>query len=261
MKYKCKQCKIDYETYNGLWKHNKKYHNIENKSFDKSDKSTDKPLDKPQVKKYSCSKCNTIFIHYQSRWKHEKKCNSAIKKDTEEKNKEMQIIKEEIEKLKKKVNKKVVNTNHGTIYNGNVVNNITINKIGSESLLEFNDNEITMIFNKELEGIITFIELLNFNERLPQNHSYCTTSLESKFLSTYNEETKTVEKDRKKYFFDKLLTTTIDRIQILYNSNKSKFNKMKQKQIEENIKNLKTLKDYDFNNKILHLCTFKMPNF
>lgn len=86
----------------------------------------------------------------------------------------MQLIKSKLDKLEKKVNKKVINNNHGNIYNGNVVNNnITINKIGSENLLDFNDIEITMIFNKELEGIITFIELLNFNERLPQNHSYC----------------------------------------------------------------------------------------
>ena len=85
-----------------------------------------------------------------------------------------------------------------------------------------------------------------------------TTSLESKYLSKYNEETKTIEKDRKKYFFDKLLNTTIDRIQILYNSNKKKFTKIKQKQIEENITNLKTLKNYDYNNKILKEMINKM---
>jgi hypothetical protein len=252
----------DYDTYNGLWKHNKKYHSkntSSDKPNDKPDKPNDKPDDKPDIKTYKCPKCENVFVHYQSRWKHQRNCNNIIKKDVEEKDKEMQLIKSKLYKLEKKVNKKVINNNNGNIYNGNVVNNnITINKIGSENLLDFNDNEITMIFNKELEGIITFIELLNFNERLPQNHSYCTTSLESKYLSKYNEETKTIEKDRKKYFFDKLLNTTIDRIQILYNSNKKKFTKIKQKQIEENITNLKTLKNYDYNNKILKEMINKM---
>jgi hypothetical protein len=164
-------------------------------------------------------------------------------------------LESKIDKINKKSNKKIINnTNNGMIIN----NNIIINKIGTENLLEFNDTEISMIFNKELEGIITFIELLNFNERFPQNHNYCTTSLESKYLSTYNDETKTIEKDRKKYFFDKLLSSSIDRIQILYNSNKNKFTKTKQKQIEENIMNLKAFKNYDFNNKILKEMINKM---
>jgi hypothetical protein len=201
------------------------------------------------TKIYKCINCNKEYKNKTSKYRHQKKCN--------EKNQELQLIKSKLEQLEKKVNKskKIINnTNNGTIIN----NNITINKIGTENLDALNDNEISMIFNKELEGVITFIELLNFNERLPDNHSYCTTSLESRFLSKYNEETQTIEKDRKKYFFDKLLNTTIDRIQILYNSNKTKFNKMKQKQIEENIKNLKTFKNYDFNNKILKEMINKM---
>ena len=71
-----------------------------------------------------------------------------------------------------------------------------------------------------------------------------------------------IEKDRKKYFFDKLLNTTIDRIQILYNNNKKlvskQFSKSKQKQIEDNIENLKTFKNYDFNNKLLKEMINKM---
>lgn len=260
MEYSCKQCDKNYSSYQSLWIHTKKYHNNHDKSKVDNDKPNDKPYDKPKDKKiYECSKCDSSFIHYQSRWKHEKKCNSTIKKNKEDEKKEMHIIKTKIEQLEKKVNKKVINTNHGNIYNGTVINNnITINKIGDENLSLLNDNEISMIFNKELESITTFIELLNFNERLPENHNHCTTSLESKYLSVYNSETNKIEKDRKKYFFDKLLNTSVDRIQILYNTNKNKFTKMKQKQIEENITHLKSFKNYDFNNKILKEMINKM---
>lgn len=80
-KYSCNKCKKDYDTYNGLWKHNKKYHvkNITNdKPFDKLNKSRDKPDDKPDIKTYKCPKCENVFVHYQSRWKHQKKCNNII---------------------------------------------------------------------------------------------------------------------------------------------------------------------------------------
>ena len=256
MLYTCTICKKEYSSYQSLWIHNKKFHTSDNKPSDKPNKPSDKPSDKPDCKKYQCSKCNTIFMHYQSRWKHEKKCTSDKIK---EKKDELIELKNKIEQLEKKVTKKTINNNSGTIYNGNVINNnITINKIGSENLSLLNDTEISMIFNKELESITTFIELLNFNERLPENHNYCTTSLESKFLSVYNKDTNTVEKDRKKYFFDKLLNSSVDRIQLLYNTNKNKFPKIKQKQIEANISNLKTFKNYDFNNKILKEMINKM---
>jgi hypothetical protein len=41
-----------------------------------------------------------------------------------------------------------------------------INKLGTENLAELNDTEISSIFNKEIESVLTFVELLNFNERL-----------------------------------------------------------------------------------------------
>ena len=262
--YICNICNINYKTYNGRWKHNKKYHsnNLDSNQhkiniYQHSNQhkiNIYQHSDKHENNILECKNCKKIFSFIQSRWRHEKTCN---KKD------EIIELKNKLDQLEKKVNKKsnkkiINNTNNGTIIN----NNITINKIGTENLALLNDNEISQIFNKELESIITFIELLNFNERLPQNHSYCTTSLESKYLSAYNKETNTIEKDKKKYFFDKLLNTTIDQIQILYNSNKSlvkkNFNKDKQMQIENNIINLKSIKNYDFNNKILKEIINKM---
>jgi hypothetical protein len=277
MEFKCAQCKKDYSSYQSLWNHNKKFHTINTSILPQTPSMTPQNTSN-MVVIYKCNKCSKILSRIDNLHRHEKKC-----KEKDNTNNEIIELKEEINKLKteitKKANKKTINNNHGNIQNGHIINNITINKIGNENLSLLNDNEITMIFNKELEGITTFIELLNFNERLPENHSYCTTSLESKFLSVYNSETNKIEKDRKKYvhlsegkteprldflkenltyFFDKLLGTTVDRIQILYNSNKTKFSKIKQKLIEDNIKKLKTFKNYDFNNKILKEMINKM---
>lgn len=246
MENKCKICDKLYASYQSLWNHCKKYHN--------NSDITKYAISMPKVVIYTCKYCKKEYNNKTSKYKHQIKC---YDKTTEIEKLKIEFTTkiEQLEKtVNKKTNKKIINNTN----NGTVINNIMINKIGTENLLEFNDNEISQIFNKELEGIITFIELLNFNERLPQNHNYCTTSLESKYLSKYNDETKMIEKDRKKYFFDKLLNTTIDRIQILYNNNKNKFPKSKQKQIENNIINLKTFKNYDFNNKLLKEMINKM---
>jgi N-acetylmuramoyl-L-alanine amidase CwlA len=47
-------------------------------------------------------------------------------------------------------------------------------------------------------------------------------------------------------------------MEILYNANTKKFNKIKRKQIEDNILNLKTIKNYHFNNKIVKEIMNKM---
>jgi hypothetical protein len=79
------------------------------------------------------------------------------------------------------------------------------------------------IFNKELSSVTTLIELLNFNERLPENHSFCTTNLESNYVSIYNTEKQIPEKDRKKYMFDTILDNSVDKLELLYNHYKNKF--------------------------------------
>ena len=266
MEYSCNKCNKLYSSYQSLWIHNKKFHSsisgivATTGGNDGGNSST--------IKVYICNICNKEYNNKYSKYKHQKTCKNANQKTNEIT--ELKIeIKQEIDKLKdentklkklidKKANKKVVNNNSGTFVNGNVTNNIVINKIGQENLLELNNKEITEIFNKELEGVLTFIELLNFNERLPSNHSFCTTSLESKYLSTYNTDTNKVDKDRKKYFFDKLLNISIEKMEKLFTLNKTKFNNKKQKQIQDNIMNLKSLRNYDFNNKLIKEISNKM---
>jgi hypothetical protein len=109
------------------------------------------------------------------------------------------------------------------------------------------------IFNKELESITTMIELLNFNERLPENHSFCTTNLESGYMAVYNTDKQTIEKDRKKYLFDKILDNSIDKIELLYDHYKTKFDRKRRNEIENNLNNIKEIKEIKiafFNNRI-----------
>lgn len=266
MEYTCKKCDKKYSSYQSLWIHNKKFHSSDGGKVDTT--GGNNGGNKVTSKIYTCNICNKEYNNKYSKYKHQKICKNANQKTNEIT--ELKIeIKHEIDKLKdentklkklidKKANKKVVNNNSGTIVNGNMTNNIVINKIGEETISKLNNKEITEIFNKELEGVLTFIELINFNERIPENHNFCTTALESKYLSTYNTDTNKVDKDRKKYFFDKLLNISIEKMEKLFTLNKKQFNNKKQKQIQDNIMNLKSLRNYDFNNKLIKEISNKM---
>ena len=70
--------------------------------------------------------------------------------------------------------------------------------------------------------LVYMVELLNFNEKLPENHSFCTTALNDKYISTLNTETLMVEKKRKKDFFDLMLNKSLKNIKTLYDKLKHK---------------------------------------
>ena len=252
MSFKCTICKKDYKSYQSLWNHNKKFHdNINNQTNDYNNQSNDYTNNETK-KLYSCSKCKKEYTHFQNRWRHEKTCNKVntetlINNGLAAIQQTCNILTKKITNLEKKSTKKYIN--NGTIVNGQ--NKMIINKTGTENVLELNDKEVTDIFNKEIEGVIKLIEFVNFNERLPSNHSFCSTALDSPYLSTYNIETNTIDKDRKKYFFDDLFSRAVERQEILYKNNKTKFTSEKRKQIEDNIENLKKIRNYDFNNKIV----------
>jgi hypothetical protein len=162
--------------------------------------------------------------------------------------KEIILLKEQVNKLSS--NNTTNNTNNGTINNNNNIQ-IIINKNGTENINELNEIEIKEIFANNFESIIKFIQHMNFNSRLPSNHNFCTTSLEGQYLSVYNTEKSEQMKERKKYFFEDLLSRSVSRMEILYKKNKSKFKKDKQIKIEEDIMTLKDIRDRDMNDVLL----------
>jgi len=243
MDFPCLICDKNYKSYQSFWNHKKKFHSEENNNY----------VDN-KVRDYSCNKCNKKFTRKDSMTYHF--TNTCKKKDDKLPINKTNELENKVLELEKKImlleNKTTNNNNinHGTI--NNTTNNIIyINKIGTENLLELNDKETTEIFNKEISGVVSLIKFINFNERLPSNHSFCTKSLEGKYLLTYNPEESKVESTRKKYFYQELLSTAVDKMELLYKACKNKFVKEKQVKIEETIKRLKDIKERDFSDKIL----------
>lgn len=202
--YHCEKCNLEFKTYNGFWKHNKNKH-----TAGQSDSTVNN--------RYKCDYCVRVYKHKQSKWSHEKTCKILNTKiDFEFLHKELVEVKNELDRVKNKpatiINNK--NINKGTINRGPVYNFLT--KPGEENINVLTEKEIEFIMDQEMNCLITLVELVNFNENHPENHSFCNTALNDKYISTMNTETLTIEKQRKKDFFDKTLSNGIRNMKLLY---------------------------------------------
>jgi hypothetical protein len=270
MEYTCEICNKNYKSYQSIWNHNHRYHknnsihissDYTQQSSNSLKKSSNKLLNTQtpiQTNSLTCEFCKKIFSRSDNLKRHKIKCNKNQTDKFEE-------IKEEIKELKKEFQveiKKLKTTKNGPTtnikVNGNIIGTNTDNgpkqiiyKTGTEKMDQITYGEVSTIFDNEIFSVIKLIELVNFSENKPENHSFCSTALESPYLSYYNTDTNSVNKERKRYFFEEVICKSIQNHEILYKKFKSKFNSSKRKQIEDNISNLKKMKENSFSSKIM----------
>ena len=148
----CTECNKDYSSYFSLWRHKKTIHKILD------------DIDTNNICKY----CNKELADRKSRWRHETK---TCKKNP--------ILEKKITNIN--VSK---NTNSNINVIQNQTNHITINfnTLGNENVLDLTEKQKEEIINDGIDGIITIIKHLNFNKDLPQNHLFCTTNLNNKYV-------------------------------------------------------------------------------
>jgi len=245
--YECKICNKSYASYQSLWIHNKKFHkvcvtpNVTNGNLLVTSCNTIVTNEKINNKIIKCCKCNLIFNSRQTRWRHEKKCTRILEISNNNTN---------INITNNNINNNTTNNINNNI-NNNVTNNkIIINAIGNENILNLSKKAVMNLFNQEFISITAVIQLIYFNEDHPENHYFCTTNLDSYYSSVYNTGKQTVDKDRKKYLFDKILDNSIEKLELLYSHYKQKFTFDKRRIIEDNIKNINDIKIAFFNNKL-----------
>ena len=259
MEYKCVICNKTYSSYQSHWIHNKKYHANELTITDK---------------KYECNSCNKIFNSRQSKYQHQQKCCNNTITD------EIKQLKAQIKELEKLNQPKLINNcnnnnsnNTTKTTNNGIINNITINQLGDESISKLTKNDIKTLAKLNLNAFAMIIELLNFNKNIPENHNFCTTSLEGNYINYYNKKNNRIEKMNKNDYIDKVLVNSIKKIEDLTlrlefnmdeNNLSSKYLEKFMKTVEKKDEILNYRKSYhknineiSYNNKEMVLDTWK----
>jgi hypothetical protein len=260
MVYKCLDCNKDYSSYQSLWIHNKKFHNINVKNSVKNIvKNVKNSVKNVKNDNYICELCNKTFSCRQS--KHEHKKNKTCQKDIKinELENKIILIKKEIDEYKKDNNEintqnniqlndnKIIN---GNIINGTVNNTYIINPIGSENIDKLTFEDIKKIFRQHKNSLYHAIDFVNFNENIPENHNFYNSSLEGKYINVFNTETNTPEKKNKKDFFDKLLMSSLKIMNLLYEKVKDSVSPIKQQSLLKIIEELDKIAHLDNHKKI-----------
>jgi hypothetical protein len=281
--YNCDICNKKYSSNNSLWNHNKKFHNdnVTNKSNYRKYNVTNpittsvtnhvtsitNPVTNPVtltnlstptiIKKYNCKYCNKNFNHRQNRYEHEKKCkqkNELIIQNTEiqnnlQLNNNLQLTDNKTINDNKIINN---NINNGVINNNTTINYI-INSVGCENIEKLTFEEIKKIFRQHKNCLYHAIDFVNFNENIPENHNFYNSSLEGKYINVFNVETNSPEKKNKKDFFDKLLMSSLNIMNLLYEKVKDSVSPIKKKSLKKMINELDKIAHLDNHKKIYAL--------
>ena len=202
MEYKCNKCNKNYSSYQSLWIHNKKFH-IDDDNHCHQNVILTSTKCQPNVNQAStkcqpiikCEICSKEFNTRQSKSKHKKKC----KENNQIINTNKQII---------NTNNINNNTNNGIINNNNQ-QNIVINQIGTELISSLPIKDVIQIITDGNNSTLTCIKKINFNKKLPQNHSFCTTTLAGDHFTKINHKTQKPEKINKKDFINEILLSSL----------------------------------------------------
>jgi hypothetical protein len=191
-------------------------------------------------KKYNCKYCNKEFKNSSNMYTHQKnicEIKNNTTNNTNTNNTNINInINNNTNSNNNNTNNNITNNNNTNINNNtNNITNIIINPIGNEDINELTNPEIKNILTNIYDSIHKFIETVNFNERLPNNHSFCSTALNSPYVSVYDTTTNKVNKQKKSYLFRKLVDKSIMKIKQIFNNNKKKIKEKQRKMIENEL--------------------------
>ena len=102
-------------------------------------------------------------------------------------------------------------------YNNNTTNNIQyiINSPTASSIGHLTFELQKDILDKGLNSLVYLIEMINFNELVPENHSYCVTAINDKHASMIDTKTNSIIKAEKNELYDKVLTGNLSKLEKL----------------------------------------------
>ena len=133
----------------------------------------------------SCQYCYKTFTRNYNKNLHETSCsknpNSTIVKQCKEKDNKIQILEEEIQKLKILVTNQTV-VNNGTINNINNTQNIIINNLGNEDISHITQKQMIRLLRMNKECPVEMIKMIHFNANKPENHNVYKPNFKDKYV-------------------------------------------------------------------------------
>ena len=246
----CKICNKKYKSYQSLWNHNNKFHNVNNNKLQPNislntaiDKSSDQSIKKHE---YKCQYCNKNYKHFQSRWKHEQKCKiidnkNMIDKDIELEKIKLQLAKEEstILRLKlkleksnkidnitlKKLNKMLMERNnkikhinsHNTINNNQqIINNFQLVGFGKEEIIEtLTNRDKKLIMDARYNSLDKLIEIIHCG-KYNQFKNIIITNMKDNYMYKYDDKLGHFILSTKSDVLNSLIDYRIDDLETIY---------------------------------------------
>jgi hypothetical protein len=245
--YYCKDCNKNYQSYTGIYLHNKKYHTkneinnntnnntkneINNNNNNTNNTNTNNNTNNNKI--YNCRYCNSEYKYKQNRWRHEKTCRN-----------ENLSLKKQIEILTKKVNElsnRPVNININNNINNNNNNNnntIIINEIGKEDISFLSLEDKQNILKAGLNSLFKLVEKINFNDNQPSNHNFCVTSINDKHASVIDTDNNKIIKAEKSSLFDSVAFNNFIKLESI--ANNPEFSKEEISKYKQEISKLKDM--------------------
>jgi hypothetical protein len=216
--YTCKICNKTYANKSGIWKHNNKYHSIENNQNNQKVTISNNPkvtITSPcKPDGLTCKYCSKVFKFKQGRWRHEQNCD-FINKDDYSKDEIINLLKQTIDEQKKmfeeqiiemkkqlvetmnkkckvhpktlqKINKQLINDNKN-INNGTVNNTYNIIGLGHENLDQvFTRKEKMAILKNRFYCLPELVEYTHFNDKYPQFKNILITNTQNTLAYKYD---------------------------------------------------------------------------
>ena len=220
---RCIPCNKVYKDNSGLWKHNKNKHGNVPQNLLKNPQISSILPQKSSIlpqNKIICEYCNKGYSRQDNYKRHLLKCKIKIQKIAEEKNNKLEIekLKKDFEKLKKTRTNKIINIQNNNCNNDN--RKLTICKPGNEDINSLTNTEKQLIKAQELNSILSLVDHLNFNDRLPHYQNFYVSAINDKYVNTIDEKTNNVIKRLKNELFDEILHSHMKKLEIMSQGDK-----------------------------------------
>jgi len=204
--YKCKKCDKEYSSYKSLWRHDALKHkvNIVQNVSNISDDVSNDVSNVSNLSIFKCVVCNEIFKSRTTKWRHEKICDKSeninkpktkeekkiekIEKEMLEYKKEVEVLKNQLQKALK-IHPKTLNKINNQLNNHGTINNITIIQLGSENLSNvLNDKQKKFILDRQAMSLNHLVDLIHVSGKYKKFQNVYITNLQSTFAYRFDEK-------------------------------------------------------------------------